>query len=116
MCSDIHNGPPDLENPVGEEVRKQNFFVALSLLKTPDEAKLFMVDIATEKEITDFAKRWCASQHLFEGLTQEQARARCETSKALVTRAHRYVVKSKTHISRTIYDRMSRRRGKNNRK
>jgi TrpR-related protein YerC/YecD len=86
--------------------REQALYLAISMLKSPEEIRDFLRDVFTVEEIEHAAKRWCVVRGLLDGATHEVVRQDCTTSKATVSRANKTIVKFGTGISQTLYERL----------
>jgi TrpR-related protein YerC/YecD len=66
---------------------------ALLLLEDPKEAQMFLRDLLTEKELTEFGKRWKAARLLSEQVPYSRIVAQTGLSTATVARISRWLSK-----------------------
>lgn len=64
-------------------------YQALSLIKSPQEFKLFLSDLCTPQEILDFSLRWDVAQRLNQGETIREICHQTGASSTTVTRINR---------------------------
>lgn len=88
--------------PVWIGILEEDFFSAIAVLDNAEEARNFLLDLFTPKEITRAATRWCLARQMY-GL---QEAAPCHANKNTVSRVRSSIVNHGTGISREIHERL----------
>ena len=68
-----------------------NLYNILADLKTPEECRMLLEDLCTNKEIIQMALRIKAAKLLLEGNTYQQVTEKCDISSATLSRVSRCV-------------------------
>lgn len=81
----------------------KDFVSALSAIKTEEEMQAFVQEIFTEKELSDFEKRWQLMKQLKEGKTQREIAKNLGISLCKVTRGNK-IIKDEFSITNRLLD------------
>lgn len=87
---------------IGEEERE--LFRAFALVETVDEAKGFLLDLFSQRELRHVAKRWCLMKELLDGDSQTSARSKCGASRTTAGRC-KQAITGGSGVSRLIWQR-----------
>lgn len=93
------------EKPVWIGQLEEDFFAAIAVLDNAEEARCFLLDLFTPKEITRAATRWCLARQMY-GPIADKGSAPCYANKNTVSRVRGSIVNHGTGFSREIYERL----------
>jgi uncharacterized protein YerC len=88
----------------------EELFITVALLQDAGEARDFLGDIFTTKEIANAARRWCVIQRLIAGDTQVAAANTCHANKNTVSRANTAVIQQGARMSKIMRQRLENQR------
>lgn len=91
----------------GYKVNECSLYEALNLLETEDEAKRFIKDLCTPKEIREMEERWYIAKLLYDDkLSYRQISDFSKTSTTTVTRVARFLHDEEYQGYKIILDRL----------
>lgn len=96
---------PLLGKPVWIGQLEEDFFAAIAVVDNAEEARNFLLDLFTPKEITRAATRWCLARQMY-GPIANQWVTPCHANKNTVSRVRNSIVNHGTGISRKIHERL----------
>lgn len=78
-------------NNVWSQLKSRNLLKAFLSLKTEDEAKAFLRDLMTEKEIVEFDMRWRVANMLDQGMPFTEIEKETGVTPTTITRINRWL-------------------------